>query len=417
MRCFMNIRFFYGIITLFPLMLLSMDEPVAQKDIVLESLTVRPESHKFSPLGDKLLVHAKEDGCNDLRIYKTATGKLIKKIPVIESTKYKWSPKGSFILTRTRDAVQIYKADASRITQLEVPIWFHVRFSDDERCVYSGDKLGKSNITVFESNTGKQLAQLSTDGRLGVVDPLNKQIASVNEETVFFSADSFEKSGGIPARLTCYSNDGSLMGAYSWADGESVHSLFNRMLQCITKFDSGRCAGCFATINPAKTILTAYYTDVETNIMISNPEQKVRLNKQFYVHKFSSWDGTRRITLKQESKLPEDYSKPTEYSTRVFITDLADETLDMASSIVLKGSIDRIFYTSDPNVILVGKMHVLNLKTKQIVNTAYGTSAPMVSKQRKIKHLVSALGMYLAAKDKNGQEAMTVAQLDWNKAP
>lgn len=402
----------------------AMDSPLIPQEVVLKDKEKKERllSHKFNPQGTKILIHMKENAVEDLCIYDTSNGDFLEGIPVFDLCGYKWSPKGTYIGIRESEVTHITSETGQEVGHVGVSDLFHVRFSNDEKQIYAGDKFGPSEITVFNPK-GIQLAQLAK-GRLGPVDPLDEQIASVSSvfhNTSFFSTKTFEKVGEIPARLTCYSPDGSLMGAYAWKPEGGVHSLFNRALVCLREFTFEKRMGPFATINPAKTVLTAYYSDSETNFEIRNMGKAPVHAKhagEDSVKSFFSWDGSRLITLKHEQELKKDITDFFEHYnhfTRICVSDLDNEKLDREKNVLLPGIINKIFYTCDPDVIFLANGYILNLKTCQIIMaTAHLKRRELYTK--KAKHLISKMGTYLDMQTKNNEEVAVIRPLKWNKS-
>lgn len=399
----------------------AMDKPLAPTEVLLKDKEDEETifSYKFNPQGTKLLIHMNDKVVEDLCIYDTSNGDFLEGIPVSGLRSYKWSPQGSYIVIRENEVTHIASEVGQKVAHLHIPMYFHVRFSNDERHIYTGDKLAPSNITVFDQK-GTQLAQLA-EGRLGPVDPLDEQIASVFHNTSFFSTKTFEKVGQMPARLTCYSPDGALMGAYTWHSEGGVHSLFTRALVCIREFRFDKRMGPFATINPEKTILTAYYSDSETNFELENSGKApvhVTHRSDHETKSYFSLDGTRRITLKRERELKKedtDLLEPYNHFTRISVSDSGDEKLERAKSILLPGVLSTILYTRDPDILFLTNGYILNLKTCEIIKTNVGVKQRELY-TKKIKQLISIMGTYLDVQIKNGDEIVAIRPLKWAKA-
>lgn len=411
----MNFKILYFALGLLHLSVLAMDKQPIKQEVILRDERMSPQSHKFSPQGDKIALHTKEEGFEDtLCIYHADTGNFHREISAGKLKGYKWSPQGSYLLLRTEQAALIHSAEGgNRIGELKMPSWMHVRFSNDERHIYTGEKDAPSIITVFNRN-GIARAQLQK-GRLGPIDPLDEQVASVLHNTSFFSTDTFEKVAEIPARLTCYSADGSLMGAYTWNAEGGEHSLFNRAFECIRRFTFDKRMGPFATINPEKMILTAYYTNCETRFEIGN-SGKAPIHVTHYsdqeTKSFFSLDGARQITLKCEGEFKDevDFFAPYRHFTRIYVSDSDDEELERAKSVRLPGVLSRILYTHDPDILFLANGDILNLKTCEIIKTNVNVKPPELY-TKKVKHLISKMGAYLDVQIKNGDEIVAIRQL------
>lgn len=417
-------------------------EPPISPDIVLKGLNREPIAHKFSPQADKVLIHSGHEA-NSLYIYETATGTCLATIAA-KIQGFKWSPQGSFVAVKTRDKEDtggqlkdtwhIYTNTGALVTEFGMDCFSKMKFSNDEKQIYywpHPDSLTEEDaqVTVVDPYTGKIVAQLSDQkvkqNKLVAIDPLDKLIAVVSgKKTNFFSRDTFATSAELPLRITCYSPDGSLIGAYNWTELGGQHSVFNRVFQCVAVIAPSLSYGCYATINGANTILAAYsYYGPETSFSLTNPESMpVYLHNSMMttLRSFSSWDGTRRITLKQEAvskEAPDLFCGYNDF-TRVFVTDIADETLDTDKSILLPGTICRILYTHDQDVVVMGRRHIVNLKTCQAISSKYGTQKEVESiRRRKVKQLISKTGAYLDVINKNGDESVCIRKLDWNKKP
>lgn len=391
-----------------------MDIPPAKKEVILRDEKESPQSHKFSPAGDMIALHTTEQGFEDtLCIYHTNTGEFHREIPAGKLKGYKWSPQGSYLLLRGAENVLIHSvADGGKVGELKVSTDVHARFSNDECSIYTAEKDAKSVIKVFNYR-GFELAELQK-GRLGPVDPLDLQVASISGKTSFFSTTTFEKVAEVPARLTCYSADGLLMGAYVWDDAQGgEHSLFNRAFECIRRFPSHNKMGYFASINPEKTILTTYYQDYETRFEIKDgagsPMQVSHVSGA-HTRSFFSLDGARRILFKREAHS----LYRSDQQTRVYVSDADDEKLERAKEILVPDSVCTILYTAHPEVVCIGNNYLLNLKTCQIIK-AYDYLKIRYVYVRKAKHLISNNGSYLSVQEKNGDTIVAIRQLDWSK--
>lgn len=390
-----------------------MDRPSAGPEVILRDENMSPQSHKFSPAGDMIALHTTEKGFEDLCIYYTNSGEFHREIPAGKLKGYKWSPQGSYLLLRGAENVLIHSvADGGKVGELKVSADVHARFSNDECSLYTAEKDAKSVIKVF-NHRGVELAQLA-EGRLGPVDPLDQQVASISGKTSFFSTNTFKKVAEIPARLTCYSADGLLMGAYVWDDAQGgEHSLFNRAFECIKRFTFHNKMGYFASINPEKTILTTYYQDYETRFEIKDEAgspMQVSHASGASTRSFFSLDGTRRILFKREAHS----LYRCDEGTRVYVTDVDDEKLEKAKEVLVPESVHTILYTANPAVVCIGNKYLLNLKTCQIIK-AYDYLKIQHVYVRKAKHLISNNGSYLSVQEKNGDKIVAIRQLDWSK--
>lgn len=431
------------LLLLFSLICQAMDKSTGLKQVVLQDKEDNeyPVSHKFNAQGSRLLVHLKEQTGDpkfeSLCIYDASNGEFLKEIngSINNMRGYKWSPNGSFIVVRKADNTQIYSEKSDTSVNLDVPLWFGIKFSNDERQVYAADKHQVGILTVFNPKNGQKLAELPK-GKLYAIDPLTKLIASSHEKTSFFSTDTFEKLGEIDDSIRCYSQDGSLMGAWRWIGGDQggQHLLYNRKFECVRTFEPGKGLGCFATIHPEENNYIAYYSDKETSFDMATDGQKTDLSHRDInsCQDFFSWNGTMQIRL-QHAKQPieladlkkvvdcpskvQEFFSQFDTSTHVVVTDLKDNKQPIMQHMVLSEDIKRIFYTSNPNVILVGTKHIVNIKTGQAITTQYGTQKQMESKKRKMKHIISALGAYLDVVTREGQTEVVIRQIDWNNAP
>lgn len=432
----MRINFLYFML-LFSLFCPAMDKPLVPKEVVLKDKEDKgyPVSHKFNPQGTKLLVHRKEAKFDTLCVYDTSKGEFLGEIDTDGMTGYKWSPSGSFIVVKREDNTKLYPEDGKNVVHLDMLSWFGLKFSKDEHHVYAADKHEFSTLTVFNPKNGQKLAELP-EGKLYAIDPLNKLIASSHQKTSFFSTETLEKIGEIDDSIRCYSQDGSLMGAWHWIGGDQGghHSLYNRKFECVRTFEPKKGLGCFATIHPEENNFIAFNTDAETSFDMETGKQKTDLSHCDIDRSqdFFSWNGTMQIRLRHAkqpialedlkkvvdcpSKLREFFSQ-FDTSTHVSVADLKDNKQPITQHIVLSEDIKRIFYTSNPNVILVGIKHIVNLKTGQVITTQYGTQKQMEPNKRKIKHLISTLGAYVDVMTKEGEESVVIRQLDWNDAP
>lgn len=390
--------------SLFPISMRGMDAPQNTKKVVLKDEHDVPHSHKFSPAGNRIALHIKQDGFQDvLRIYDTQSGEFHREIPAGTLTGYKWSPQGSYVLVRTAESAHVYDAaDAQQICTIPKPQWVHVRFSADEQHIFTGDKFNKDCINVLNVR-GVQRAQLSS-GRIGPVDPLNEHISSIDGKTYFFSAANFKKKGKIPSRLTCYSNDGLLMGAYTWNQEGGEHTLFNRAFECIRRFTLDKRMGPFAYIYHLNALLIAYYHDRETRFAIDNTNKvpiHITHESGSQTKSFFSLDGKYRIVFK-DSK---------DDCTRVQVTDAEDVKSEQSKKFLLPDIIRTILYTTNPSVVFIGNCYLLDLATCKLIRTyMYKKKHDLFTK--KTKSIISNNGAYLDVESRNGDTEVGIIQLD-----
>lgn len=406
-----------------------MDIPSGLKQVVLQDIEDGEyvESHKFSPLGNRLLVQTEEvrdkSKLHSLCIYDATKGRFLKEVYAYNNAQsllgYKWSPLGSFIMIRKSETAIIYSEDGKNLVHLDVPSWFGVKFSEDERQIYAADKVGVSILTVFNPKTGKKLAELP-EGKLYAIDPLTKLITLSHKKTNFFSTETFEKVGEIDDSVRCYGQDGLIMGAWHWIGGDQGghHSLYNRKFECVRTFEPVKGFGCFAVIAPNQESYIAYSAGREVIYDIATGDKKAQADHQDANHSrdFLSWDGTWLIKLHHEYTQSKELSFTSGFdvSTRIFITNLKDEALPIKEVIVFPEAIGSVLYTADPSIVLVGLKHILNLKTGQTITTNNRTQKQMSSERRRIKSLISGSGAYVDEVVDNGNTSIVVRQLDWN---
>lgn len=412
-------KILFTLLLAFSLRIMSMDKPIIP-GVTLEGLRTCPKGHKFSPDGNRLLVHADEVEAPDLRIFETTTGKLLARIATANPEGYKWSPQGTFVAVRQDDVVHVYTQEGTLRCKIDIPLWYHIKFSNNEQQIYCGQKESSSRIAVFATTLGNNnLGKLPIEGRLGSIDPLDERIAVFGSgNTIFFSTTDFKELAKVPGWVTGYSFDGQLCAAHVYTNNADVKlALYNRASECLATFDSRSLRAIFATINDSKTILSGSYYKSEAHFAIQDPAQPpLVLNRSQYDAKmFSSWDSTSLITLKEEVQLNDDVFKGYDYFTRVYVADRADEKLDPAKSVLLPGCFGRICYTRDPDVILVGTAHILNLKNCQVISPEYASSKGMQLRRRKIKDLISKMGAYLDVARSNGKASVCIIPLEWKK--
>lgn len=145
--------------------LFCMDKPLSQENKIIPD---RVDQYKFSPDGQRLLTLKYESRIpqiknNLINLYATATGALLKSFPNRVSSRFKWSPKGTYFAFKGLNSRELSIMDANghhvhTINTSRTPRKFF--FSEDEEYIYYDfiNNNGEPMQTNLETGTTKEIS-------------------------------------------------------------------------------------------------------------------------------------------------------------------------------------------------------------------------------------------------------------------